>query len=77
MPGEAIDLRREPDNGYDAGAVSVWTADGVKLGYVPRIHNEALANLMDAGFAAVGRAGTVTGPAPRPDIGIEILIRIA
>ncbi|WP_051286393.1 HIRAN domain-containing protein [Megalodesulfovibrio gigas] len=45
----ALTLRREPGNPYDALAIEVLTADGKKLGYVPRKINPILARLMDAG----------------------------
>ena len=50
-PGDALVLRREPDNAYDDLAIEVFTAAGPKLGYVPRADNEPFARLMDAGKA--------------------------
>ena len=67
-------LRRDPGNGYDRRAVSVWTADGRMLGYLPRIHNQAIAHLLDEGITPEARAGTIGGPAARPDIGVEITV---
>ena len=47
-PGDRLELVREPDNPYDANAVRVeWR--GVKLGYVPRRDNAAVARQMDRG----------------------------
>ncbi len=48
-PGDPLALRREPDNRHDALAIEVFAANGMKLGYVPRIHNPPIARLMDAG----------------------------
>ena len=46
--GDPLRLVREPDNPYDANAVRVeWR--GMKLGYVPRRENGALAWAMDHG----------------------------
>ena len=46
--GDALELAREPDNAYDARAVSVsWR--GRKLGYVPRRENAAVAWALDRG----------------------------
>ena len=46
--GDRLELVREPDNPYDASAVRVeWR--GVKLGYVPRRDNAAVARQMDRG----------------------------
>lgn len=70
--GEAVVLRREPENGYDTRAVSVWTAAGEKLGYVPRIDNQALANLMDAGLDPEARILSVAAGGGRPEVALEI-----
>ncbi len=44
--GSIVDLVREADNPYDARAVRVeW--QGQKLGYVPRIDNAAVSQLLD------------------------------
>jgi hypothetical protein len=76
-PGDWLRLRREPENGYDRRAVSVWTDDGrMLLGYVPRIHNQAVANLMDAGLVPEARAGRVRGPSTRPEIGVEVFLAL-
>ena len=46
--GDALQLAREPDNTFDDSAVRVeWR--GLKLGYVPRAHNAALAWALDRG----------------------------
>lgn len=73
--GVVLGLRREPENNYDARAVSVWTADGQqKLGYVPRVHNQALANLMDAGLVTEARVTEIKGPPCRPDIALAVTV---
>ena len=38
-PGTRLDLKAEPENKYDAYAVSVWH-EGKKLGYIPRAKNK-------------------------------------
>ncbi|MFV0389064.1 MAG: HIRAN domain-containing protein [Pyrinomonadaceae bacterium] len=45
----AVKLKREPENKYDSLAILVLTEEGQKLGYVPKIKNEILARLLDAG----------------------------
>ena len=47
--GQYLDLKREPDNKYDAFAVAIYNSQGEKLGYVPRDKNQMLARLMDVG----------------------------
>lgn len=52
--GDRLRLVREPDNPYDPNAVRVeW--QGVKLGYVPRRENGALAWAMDHGEPVYAR----------------------
>jgi hypothetical protein len=42
-------LIREPENEHDAFAVAIYTAEKVKLGYLPKSRNESVARLLDAG----------------------------
>jgi hypothetical protein len=57
-PGDRLELVREPRNPYDANAVRVeWR--GVKLGYVPRRDNAAVARQMDRGAALEARLAGV------------------
>lgn len=53
--GDRLDFFREPDNQYDAQAIVIKTADGVKIGYVPRQDNVIFARLMDAGKLLFGK----------------------
>ena len=55
QPGDRLDFFREPDHQYDAQAIVIKTADGVKIGYVPRQDNVIFARLMDAGKLLFGR----------------------
>lgn len=56
--GDRLELVREPENPYDAGAIRVeWR--GVKLGYVPRRDNAAVARQMDRGTALEARVAAV------------------
>ena len=71
-PGAPLRLVREPDNDYDGRAVAVWTPDGHKLGYVPRIDNKPLARLMDAGIMPVARVASLGRLRPRPDVRLVV-----
>ena len=53
-PGEALVLRREPDNAYDDLAIEVFTSAGAKLGYVPRADNEPLRHAARRGRGGEG-----------------------
>lgn len=52
---DRLDFFREPDNRYDNQAIVIKTADGVKIGYVPRQDNVIFARLMDAGKLLFGK----------------------
>ena len=44
--GQELKLKREPQNPYDEKAIEIyWKTE--KLGYIPRVDNEVIANLMD------------------------------
>ena len=49
IPGSFLPLKREPQNPHDPLAIMICDEAGHHLGYVPRVKNEALARLMDAG----------------------------
>lgn len=52
--GALLDLRAEPENAYDAGAIAVDFA-GEHIGYVPRMKNKLLGVLLNAGLNLKGR----------------------
>lgn len=72
--GDVLTLVREPGNAFDANAVRVeWR--GVKLGYVPRRDNAALAWALDRGevlHARISRAEWHPNPARR--IAFEVFV---
>jgi len=47
--GDKLKLIREPNNKYDNLAILVKDSADNKLGYMPRVKNEVIARLMDAG----------------------------
>lgn len=53
--GSVLPLKREPENPHDSLAIMIFDTAGHHLGYVPRVKNEALARLMDAGKLLFGR----------------------
>ena len=54
VPGEILELVREPGNTHDANAIRIeWR--GIMLGYVPRTQNAALAWHMDRGITPRAR----------------------
>lgn len=49
VPGTEVFLFRDADNEHDRWAISVFTAEDEKLGYITRFKNETIARLMDYG----------------------------
>ena len=47
--GNYLIFQRESENPYDNKAIKIMDLDKQKLGYVPRVKNEVISNLMDAG----------------------------
>jgi hypothetical protein len=70
--GDALELRREPDNPHDANAVSVsWR--GRKLGYLPRRENAAPSWGLDRGQRLSARISRLTQhPNPARRIEVEV-----
>jgi len=54
-PGMLLLLKREPENAHDPLAIMIFDEAGHHLGYVPRVKNEAVARLMDAGKLLFGK----------------------
>lgn len=68
-PGQILPLRRQPANPHDPLAIEVLTAEGDKLGYLPRQHNHLPATLMDQGEVLEARITAARG-------GLDIRIRV-
>jgi len=47
--GDKLFLLRESQNPYDRNAILVLNRSGAKLGYVPMVKNELVANMLDNG----------------------------
>jgi hypothetical protein len=74
--GDLLALRRDRSNDYDPRAIEVRTRSNHKLGYLPRIDNQALASLMDAGFWVSARVREVVPDRRQPDIRLEIFLSV-
>ena len=57
--GDALTLAREPNNPYDANAVSVYW-NNQRLGYIPRRENSDVARQMDRGAPVKARIVKLT-----------------
>jgi len=76
--GDRVQLVLEPKNKYDAKAILVKNEKGHKLGYIPRIKNEVLYHLMDAGKYLFGivKGGDIGENLDLEDRWIEIYIDV-
>jgi len=61
--GEALTLRREPHNRYDANAIAIYRGD-LRIGYLPRRLNPTPARRMDCGTPLHCRITAYTPDAP-------------
>lgn len=51
--GDALVLKREPDNRYDEYAIRVVTPSGDMVGYIPKHQNRTIARIMDQGVEVI------------------------
>lgn len=74
--GNRLELVREPANPFDDNAIRIeW--NGHKLGYIPRIQNQATARLLDEGArleARIGRLETNSNPWNRVEVEVWLVV---
>jgi hypothetical protein len=73
--GDAVRLVREPDNKHDEYAIEVYWQDR-KLGYVPRVANRTLAQMLDRGetlTAQIANQQSTDNPWERLEIEIGLI----
>lgn len=73
--GDELAFFREPDNPYDWKAIVIRTAEGAKIGYVPRKDNLIFARLMDAGKLVLGKIDSLEIEDKWVHIDIKIFLR--
>ncbi len=76
--GDRVKLILEPDNPVDARAILVRNEKDEKLGYIPRVKNEVLFHLMDAGKYLYGVVvdGDIDEDADEEDSWVQIYIEV-
>ena len=76
--GDRVQLILEPKNKFDEKAILVKNEKGDKLGYVPRVKNEVLYHLMDAGKYLFGivKKGDIGENLDPEDEWVEIYIDV-
>lgn len=74
--GDALQLVREPHNRYDCRAVAIhWR--GCKLGYLPRVENTAVSQMLDRGQRlAASIARLQASPDPWRRIRVRITLQL-
>lgn len=75
MVGSLLNFYREPDNPYDAQAIMIKNADGVKLGYIPKADNIIFSRLMDAGKLFFGKISSKSMNGNWVKIKIDIFLK--
>ncbi len=75
---QQLQLILEPDNPVDARAILVRNEKDEKLGYIPRVKNEVLFHLMDAGKYLYGVVvdGDIDEDADDEDTWVQIYIEV-
>ena len=74
--GDHLHLVREPNNPFDYDAVEVYRGRD-KLGYLPRAHNSAIAQMMDRGMmirSNIQRLSKNSVPKERVGISVEMIV---
>lgn len=76
--GAIVRLVLEPDNPADPRAILVRDPDGHKIGYIPRVKNEVLYHLLDAGKCLYGVVvgGDIGEHLDEEDTWVEIYIEV-
>ncbi len=76
--GDRVKLILEPDNPVDDRAILVRNEKDEKLGYIPRVKNEVLFHLMDAGKYLYGVVvdGDIDEDADDEDTWVQIYIEV-
>ncbi len=76
--GDRVKLILEPDNPVDVRAILVRNEKDEKLGYIPRVKNEVLFHLMDAGKYLYGVVvdGDINEDADEEDTWVQIYIEV-
>ncbi|MBQ9059093.1 MAG: single-stranded-DNA-specific exonuclease RecJ [Atopobiaceae bacterium] len=75
VSGEALVLRREPDNAYDHNAIAFVRGTGEKVGYLRSQIAQELAPALDAGANYVAHVRQLTGGDAGKSIGVNIEVR--
>ncbi len=70
--GDKVSLIRDPGNAYDANAIAVATADGRRIGWIPRALNAEAAARMDRGEALSATISAFDNAGGRESISLSV-----
>ena len=75
-PGVSVNLQSEPDNPYDPDAVAIYFGE-VKLGYIPRVKNNLISNLLYFGYGDIMEARINSyNPTAGPENQYRIVVKL-
>jgi predicted Zn-dependent protease len=72
-PGDALQIRRDQERGYDRHAVEILAGNGERLGHLPPIHSRIIESLLAAGCTATAWVEEAR-VAPRPAMRIGLAL---
>lgn len=75
VPGDPLDLKREPDNPHDPRAVAVFTLNGIRVGYLRRDRAVWIGSKIDRGYKVQAIVERIKG-AHLPNATLGLVMRL-
>ena len=74
--GTLLELRREPDNRFDAYAVAIYFGE-YKLGFIPRTDNREISKYLEMGYGDIYETRIIRlSPQEHPEQQVEVTVKI-
>ena len=73
-PGQPLTLQVDRERRYGGDAVRAEAGTGLPVGYLPQIHSEMIAAMLDAGLTLAARVHAVSGPRSRPTVPVRVAL---
>lgn len=74
--GTLLELRREPDNRFDAYAVAIWFGE-YKLGFIPRDENREISKYLEIGYGDIYETRIIRlSPQEHTEQQVEVTVKI-
>lgn len=74
-PGDRLELVREPDNPHDHMAVAIFTASGIRVGYLGKVRAQWIGSKMDRGLPVNAIVERIKG-AHLPGSALGLVVRL-